>query len=565
MLLETFSVMRDLPRLHEITSVMIHHGLGDVMHRIGVISLLERAGQILRRPKPEKAHEELETPQRIRLAFEQLGPTFTKLGQLLATRSDVFPPEWIAEFEKLQDSAPPVPFDKLLPTIEKALGRSPFNVFRELQTEPTGSASIAQVHRATLMDGTQVALKIRRPGIRPKIDADLRILHHIATLIESEIPESRRYQPVQVAREFARSLLRELDLAVEARNQERFRRNFASDPDVIIPRIYWEWTSPHMNVQEYVSGYSGHDLAAIDDAGLDRKLLAKRGADAVLKMILVDGFFHADPHPGNVFYLPGNRLVLLDFGMVGHLTDQRRNQLVDLFASLARGDEHGMLEVLLDWTENGDVNETRMFRDVNELISDYEYRTLKDIRMGELLRDITNVMRGHSIVLPPDLTLLFKALITLEGLGFKLDPEFNIGDHLAPFLEKVIIDRRRPAAVAKRGRQQLHDLISQIGGLPGDAARLLREARLGRVKIDLDIKRLDHFGHQLDHSTDRLTVGVLTAALIVGSSIVMTVKGGPELFGLPLFGFVGYLIAFVNCIWIVLSIWRTESVWRSDR
>jgi ubiquinone biosynthesis protein len=558
MLLETVSVMRDLPRLHEITTVMIRHGFGDVMHRIGVISLLERAGQMLHLVSAEERHATLETPQRIRLAFEELGPTFVKLSQLMATRVDVFPPDWIAEFEKLQDKAPPVPFEKLLPALEKSLGCSPFELFRELQTEPCGSASIAQVHRAELLDGTQVVLKIRRPDIRPKIEADLRILGHIAALIEAEIPEARRYQPVQIVNEFGRSLLRELDFALEARAQERVGKSFAADPGIVIPRIYWEWTGQQLNVQQYIEGIAGNDLAALDAAGLDRKLLATRGADAVLKMILIDGYFHADPHPGNVFYLPGNRLALLDFGMVGRLSDQRRNQIVNLLVSLAQHDEKALLDVLLEWADDGDIDESKLYRDVSELASDYEFRTLKEIRFGDLLGEVTRIMRTHSIVLPSDLTLLFKTLITLEGLGLKLDPDFHITDHLAPFLKRVLRQRYNPAVLLKRSRHGIHDVLSLLTGLPRDAARLLKEARRGRLKIDLDIKRLDHFGHQIDRSTNRLTIGLLTAALIVGSSIVMTVQGGPTLFGLPLFGFLGFMIAGFNSIWIVLSIWRSE-------
>jgi len=558
MLLETVSAMRDLPRLHEITTVMVRHGFGDVMRRLGIISLLERAGQILHLPQSEEDHIALETPQRIRLAFEELGPTFIKLSQLLATRVDIFPPDWIEEFEKLQDSAPPLAFEEILPSIEKALGCSPLELFRELDETPCGSASIAQVHRATLLDGSSVVLKIRRPDIRPKIEADLRILAHIAALIESEIPEARRYQPVQIAKEFSRSLLRELDLALEARTQERFRKSFAHDTGIVIPRIYWEWTSPQLNVQEYISGIAGNDLLALDTAGLNRKLLAKRGADAVLKMILIDGHFHADPHPGNVFYLADNKLALLDFGMVGRLSDQRRNQIVDLLIALAEHDEQVMLDVLLEWTDDSDVDEATLYRDVSELASDYEFRALKDIRLGELLFEVTAIMRAHSIILPSDLTLLFKALITLEGLGLKLDPDFHISDNIEPFLKRVIRQRYHPATLLKRGRNSLHEAFSLLGGLPRDAARLLKEARRGRMKIDLDIKRLDHFGHQIDHSTNRLTIGILTAALIIGSSIVMTVQAGPTMFGLPLFGFLGFTIAFFNSIWIVLSIWRAD-------
>lgn len=558
MLLEAVSAMRDLPRLREITAVMFHYGFGDVMRRIGVVSMLERAGQILHRPPPPEDRVELETPQRIRLALEELGPTFVKLGQVMATRVDIFPPDWIAEFERLQSSVPPVPFEVLLPDVERALGRSPFEVFSELETTPCGSASIAQVHRAKLVDGTQVALKIRRPGIQVKIDADLRILRHIAALLELEIPESRRYQPVQLVKEFGRSLQRELDLAQEASAQERFTKNFGGDPNIVIPHIYWEWSSQLMNVQEFINGVPGNQLAAVEAAGLDRGVLARRGADAVLKMILIDGYFHADPHPGNVFYLPGNRIAMLDFGMVGRLSDVRRKQIVDMLTALVNRDEQLLLDVLLDWTDDSDVDEAKLVYDVNELIFNYEYVPLSDIRLSAVLGDITAIMREHHIVLPSDLVLLFKALITLEGLGSQLDPTLRMADQIEPFLKVAIANRYRPDVLLRRGKRSVHDIFSILSGLPRDVARLLKEARRGRIKIDLDIKRLDHFGHQIDHSANRLTMGVLTAALFIGSSIVMTVQGGPMLFGLPLFGLIGYLIAFFNSVLIVLSIWHSN-------
>ncbi|MBI5919693.1 MAG: ubiquinone biosynthesis protein UbiB [Nitrosomonadales bacterium] len=552
-MIEAMSAMRDLPRLREITSVMIRYGFGDVMQRIGVLSLLERAGQILHRPAATEERVELDTPQRIRQAMEELGPTFIKLGQVMATRVDIFPPGWIAEFEKLQNNVPPVPFEVLLPQVEQALGRSPFEIFSDLETTPCGSASIAQVHRAKLADGTPVVLKIRRPGIQAKIDADLRILRHIAALLEMEIPEARRYQPGQLVKEFGRSLQRELDLAQEASTQERFIKNYAADPHIVIPHIYWEWCSPGMNVQQYIAGVPGNDLAAVDASGLDRKLLAQRGADAVLKMILLDGYFHADPHPGNVFYLPDNRIAMLDFGMVGRLSEIRRTQIVEMLSALAQRDEQLLLDVLLEWTDDADVDEAKLVHDINELIFTYEYVPLRDLSLGAVLGEITSIMREHHIVLPTDLVLLFKALITLEGLGRQLDPDLRMVDHIEPFLKIALVDRYSPSALLKRGKRSVHDIFSVLSGLPRDVARLVKEARRGRVKIDLDIKRLDHFGHQLDRSSNRLTMGVLTASLFIASSIVMTVERIPVWVGL-----FGYLIAFANSLFIVLSIWRSN-------
>ena len=557
MLWETFSVMRDLPRLHEITSTLIRYGLGDMVKVAGIGTLLERAGRILHwKEAADISH--LEPPVRVRKALEALGPTFVKLGQVLSTRADMFPPAWIEEFERLQSEVPPVEFETLVPELTAALGADPRELFRSLDPVPLAAASIAQVHRAELPDGTPVVLKIRRPDIRQKIESDLRILSHVAQLIEFELPEARRYQPTQIVYQFARSLRRELDLAMEARAIERFAKNFSGDPVIVIPQVHWEYTSEIMNVQGFIDGVPGNDLAAIDAAGLDRKVLAGRGADAVLKMILLHGYFHADPHPGNVIYLPGNRLAMLDFGMTGRLTDLRRNQIVNLLAALAKRDEESLLDVLLEWTGDAEVDEAKLASDVTELVANYETLQLQEIRVGVLLGELTEIVREHSLVLPPDMTLLFKALITLEGLGRQMDPEFHMVEHLGPFVRQVIAERYSPDALVKWGQRNLHDIYSLVRGLPHDLARLLKEARRGRLRIDLDLKRLDHFGHQIDHSTNRLTLGILTASLVIGSSIVMTVSGGPTIFGLPLFGFLGFMVAFFNSLWLLFSIWRAS-------
>ncbi len=555
-MLEHLHVFQDLPRLRMLAGILIRHGFGDVIRRAGVGTFLERAGELISTGRDEHLAV-FELPVRIRLALEAMGPTFVKLGQVLSTRVDLFPPDWIAEFEKLQTNVPPTPFEDVLPQITDALGRPPDEVFRDLEPSAWAAASIAQVYRARLQDGTPVVLKVRRPGIRPIVEADLRILRSIAVVAERELPELRRFQPEQMVLQFAKSLGRELDLEQEARHQDRFARNFADDPTVVIPRIYWEFTSASMNVQQFIEGVPGQDLALVERAGLDRKILADRGAAAVLKMILINGYFHADPHPGNVIYLPGNRVGMIDFGMVGRLSDTRRNQIVDLLAALSRHDEHGMMAVLLDWTDDAAVDESRLANDLGELVFNYEHLALKDIQIGQLLSDITAIMRSHSIVLPADLALLFKALITLEGLGRRLDPEFQLVPYLTPFVKRVLAERYSPRAVSRRMQRSVGGLLASLGGLPGDIVRLVRDARRGRMKIEFDLKRLDHFGHQIDRSASRLTMGVVTGSLIVGSSIVMTVSGGPELLGLPVFGLLGFIVAMLNSFWLIWSIWQS--------
>jgi ubiquinone biosynthesis protein len=556
----TYGVARDLARLREISSVLIRHGLGDLVRRTGLATALERAGQILRWGEAGKSTE-IEPQERFRRSLEELGPTFVKLGQVLSTRPDLLSPSWIVELERLHSEVAPVSFDELLPQIEKALGRSPFDVFTDVEREPYAAASIAQVHRAKLPSGLPVVLKIRRPGISAKIAADLRLLAHFANLIEHEMPEARRYAPVQVVAQFQRSLERELDLAVEAHHVDRFARNFADDPHIVIPKVYWDYTSSLMNVQEYVAGIRGTDLPAIAAANLDRKVLAARGCDAVLKMILVDGFFHADPHPGNVLYLAGNRIALIDFGMVGRLSALRRGQIVDLLAGIVGQDDQAMLEVLLDWTGDHGVDEARLAGDVAELAFDFADTQLKDVSVGALLQRVAALLREHAILLPADLTLMFKALISLEGLGRQYDPEFRLVDRVRPFLDRALSERYQPVAALRRGQATLANAFGLLTTVPRDLARLVKDARRGRMRVDLDLKRLDSFGERLHNTIDRMTIGIMTASLVIGSSIVTTVGGGPALFGIPvltLLGLLGYLIAFFNSLWIIFAIWRSD-------
>lgn len=556
MLRETLSVMRDLPRLHEIAAVLIRYGWGDVVRMLGISRILERAGKMLHwQPKGDIA--DLDLPVRIRLALTELGPTFVKLGQVLASRVDVFPPAWIEEFEQLHNRVPAVPFEKIRPALEAAYGRPLEECFAEVEPVAFAAASIAQVHRARLHDGSPVVIKVRRPDIVPKVEADLRLLTHLAHLLEFEMPESRRYRPVQIVGQLRRSIMAEMDLVKEARNIDVFLRNFAEDTTVKVPRVYWDYCVEIANVQEELVGIPATNLAEAEAAGMDLKLLGSRGADAVLKMILIHGYYHADPHPGNVIFLPGDRIGMLDFGMVGRLTEARKEQLINFLHALIRKDEQGLLAVLAIWAGDANIDEDKLAYDLTEIIFGYDNLPIKDLRLGPLLGDITAVMRDNHLALPPDLTLLFKALITLEGLGNLLDPQFHIVDHLEPFVADIIKARYTPEAIGKRLRRNLHEVHEIITGLPRDIARLFRQARRGSLRIDLDLKRLDHFGHQLDMASNRLTMGILTASLVIGSSIVMTIEGGPTLFGLPLFGLLGFLVAFLNSLWILFSIWRS--------
>ncbi|MBN2489955.1 MAG: ubiquinone biosynthesis protein UbiB [Planctomycetes bacterium] len=553
---ETLSAARDLGRLHAIASVLVRYGFSDLVRRLGMSRVLEKAGRALRWKRLERMAR-LTPAQRTCQALEELGPTFVKLGQLLATRVDMLSPEWIEAFETLQDRVPFVPFDTLRPRIEEELGTPPDAVFARLDAEPVAAASLAQVHRAWLADGTPVAVKIRRPGVTQTIAADLRLLERLAEIAETELPEFRRFRPRELMRQFGRAMRKELDFSQECRHAERVARTFREVPYFKVPRVYWQWTTPRLNVQEFVEGIAGRDLARAKQSGLDPKVLAERGARIVLKMIFEDGFFHADPHPGNLFYLPDNRIALIDFGMVGRLTETRRQEVVRLLTALVDRDALGAVDVLADWSGERPVETESLAAEIDEFIDDYHDLALGQIDLGAMLSDMMRVVREHGVALPHGLALLIRALISLDGVGRRLDPEFSVVEAARPFLRRTMRERYRPEAIVRRARHNLAETVDLLIGLPRDVRRLVKAARRGAIQLKLDLGRLDQFGKQLDRAASRLTVGLVTAAIIIGTAIVMTMASGLTLYGIPLLGYLGFLTALLAGAWLLVSIYRS--------
>ncbi len=556
--METLAAARDVHRVRQIAGVLIRHGLGDTVRRLGLADALARAGQALHvEHAGELAH--LPPPVQVRMALEELGPTFVKLGQILAGRADLLGPAWIAELSRLHAAVPSVPLEDLRPTLREDLGADPETVFSRFDPEPLAGASIAQVHRAALTDGTEVIVKVRRPGIVETIEADLRLLHRAALVAEREWPALQPYRPRLLVRQFGLSLQRELDFTVEGRNAERVARNLAVLPDVVIPRVHWAYTHERVNVQDYVEGIPGGDLDRIRREGLDPRLLARRGAQAVLKMIVEDGFFHADPHPGNVFYLPGNRLAFIDFGMVGRLSPRRRDELLRLLLGLVERQPQAVAEVLLDWTDGRRGTRTaQLEEDIEAFVDQYHGTPLAQLRLGEMLVEVTNVLREHRLVLPADLALLIKAFISLESMGRGLDPDFHMAAEAQPLLRQVLRARYTPKSLALRGWQGLRDLATQAGRLPQDLSRALRSVSRGHVQVGIEVAHLKRTGDQIDRAASRLSIALVIAALIIGSSIVMTVGGGPTLFGLPAFGLLGFVGAVAGGVWLLRAIRRAE-------
>lgn len=348
---------------------------------------------------------------------------------------------------------------------------------------------------------------------------------------------------------------RELDLATECRNAERMIVNFRKDPYTVIPKVYWEWTCERINVQEFIDGIHGYDLTEIEKAGLDRKLLATRGSEAVLKMILKHGFFHADPHLGNCFYLENNRIAFIDFGMVARLSENRRDQVLNLLRGLIDQDAQPVVKVLLQWSSNSisPLERESLVLDVESFIDQYHDIPLKDLIITELLNNLTTLLRDHQLNLPSDLSLLMKAAITLEGLGRQLDPDFNLVEEAAPLMTQIFWARYSPEALIKKGKSNFLTLTELLMDLPKDLHQLMDSMRHGALGVKIDINKPSWLGKELDRTINRLSISLVTSALIVGSSIVTTSEGGSS----SVFGFLGFIGAFMGGIWLLLSIWRS--------
>src|SRR5262245_11647725 len=514
------STMADLNRLREIIRVFSIAGFGDLFKHMGLEAATEYTGKIMGwKHVDDIAH--LDHPQRIRRVFEVLGPTFVKLGQILATRPDLFGPEWITEFEKLQWQAPPLDFAELRPQVEEDLGAPLEELFADVETTPVAAASLAQVHRATLKDGTKVVLKIQRPGIRPIIESDMRLIAHLASLAEKHMPELAAYHPQQVVQYFVKSLQNELNFMTEGHNADQVAANFEGHEQIVIPKIHWEWTRQRINVQEFVDGIPGVDIRAIDAAGMDRKRIAQTGASAVLKMIMMDGLFHADPHPGNFFILPGERIAFIDFGMIGRVSDLRRQQITKLLQALLQNDAEGLSTILLEWSDREGDDPGELSGAVEEFLSKYAGKSMGLMDLSAMVGDLLSLVRDNKLTMPPDQAMLLKVFVSLEGAFKKLDPGFDVMVAMQPILHESVIDRLSPQALGKRGLKILTQYLELFADLPKELRRGIYAAKTGHLKIRVELSQVDELRHVVMRASRLLAVAAILSALLIGGSIIL--------------------------------------------
>ena len=549
--------LRNLKRTRTIFAVLAKYGLSHLFDALHVSDYLLAAKVMLGRRRGQEI-ERLSMPVRLRLAMEELGPTFIKLGQLLSTRPDLIPADYADELGKLQDQVTPIPFAPLGAQIESAL-QQPLNVLYAFIDEiPLAAGSIAQVHRARLHSGEAVVIKVRRPDIEAIIETDLDILAGLAAMIEKHDPSLAHYELSGVVRELRRVLRNEINLTHEGQIIKRFATYFAKDRSVRLPQVYTELTAETVLTLEYIDGIKVSDRDALIEKGHSPELIAHNGAVFFLKQVLDFGIFHGDPHPGNFFILEGGIICMLDFGMVGHLSEDVRDYLVDLLLAVLGRDPDRIVSLLSCSGDLPDeVNLPNLRHDLAFFIDNYYDIPLHEINTGRLLDEFFGILSLYRIRFSPDLMLLAKALVTIEGIGRKLDPDFNMIVHLKPFMEKIVREKVSPAYIGKEASRVLMSFATLFKNLPRDLQAFINRLNHNRFKIDLEHRGLDRLINDLDRSSNRISFSLLIAALIIGSSLIMQTEKGPMLFGFPALGFIGYSIAGFLGLWLAIAILRS--------
>jgi len=537
---------RDRARLKEISTVLIRYGLQDVIRLLGLSNLLSGAEGSSERQDGQTL------PQRLRAALEALGPTFVKFGQILATRSDLLDASWTDELDRLHSQASTLSWEQLAPQIRADLKGDPHSLFAEFDETPLAAASMAQIYRARLHSGEAVVIKVLRPGLAKTIQADLRLLTYLAETVEQQSPALARYRPRQMVRALATALTHELDLTHEGNNCERVAQQFAQQPNVVIPKIYWQWSSQRLLVQEFLPGIAPENPQQLAAAGLDGPLLAQRGAQAFMKMVLEHRLYHADPHPGNVMALADNHVGFIDFGMVGQLSERRRNQLLLLLQAIAERESAGIVNTLIAWSDSDPLDLLDLELAAQNFLDKQASATLT---LGKALTDLLVMVREHQLALPPDLVLLFKALITADGVLHRLDPHFDIIATLKPMLQQVMLQRYTPEAVQRRMLALGGEALDASEELPQTLRLLMRRLKGGKISADINVKNIDQLSKALERAAITLAIAIVTAAFALGLAPYL-MHSSLRLWGIPLFPALGALACLGGVLLLVLRLRR---------
>ena len=545
------SKVEDLNRLRQIITVLFEAGFGFIIDRLRLrylVPLRLRLSQRFKRLKAP-AKPEIKPPQvRLRESFEKLGPSFMKLGQILSLRPDLIGFEYAKELEKLQSRAATFSFEQVEKIIQKEFGRPIGELFKSFEKKAFAAASLAQVHRAVLKDGTQAAVKVQRPNVEETIKKDIHILFFLAFLLEKYIPESKPLRPTQVVKEFAAWTMRELDFKVEATNTERFRYNLKDEPDIKIPKVYWDLTSQKVLTMEFVDGVKLDEEERLAKMKLSRELLASNAVKVLLKQFLIDGFFHADPHPGNFFVLKNNIICLHDFGMVGYVSPEMRSEMVSYFMSFINQDMENSLKHLLDVAEVREGSDVEGFKqEVSSILSAWFYSPAKESIATSFFKAISASVK-YNIVFPSNLVLLGKAMLATEAMAKRFYPKFDFNEQFAAFVGMVYRSAFDPRAAAKDFQDNMFDYLAFLKKLPEHTLKLLEKFEKGDIGVKINIEEFIEVKEEIDRQNDVRILAGLTAITLLTSALVMNIEEA-RIFGISL-GRIGLLIGFVLIIWL---------------
>jgi ubiquinone biosynthesis protein len=545
---------RNLNRYRQILAILIKFGFGDLIELLKIDQYIEVGLQLISRNR-RHPNGKLSRAERVRMAFEELGPTYVKLGQVLSTRPDLIPVDFTQELAKLQDKVPPFSFDSVKMTLEEEFGKPLEDLFIFIDKTPFASASIGQVHRAELENGEMVAVKVQRPGIKKIIEIDLEIMLHLATLVERNIKEMALYRPVKIVEEFARTLEREIDYTIEAGSMERFSRHFLTDSNVYIPKVFRDISTDRVLTMELVDGIKISEIDKLESAELDLKMITVRGADFYLKQVFELGFFHADPHPGNIFILPGNIICLIDFGMTGAVNRETREDFVDLIDGIIHRQEAKVSQVLLKLTHwEKEPHIKQLERDVSDFMGQHLYKPLKDIEVGKLLSHLLELAARHRLMIAPDIFLMMKTLTMMEGVALVLDPNFDMIARAEPFIKRIKLARFHPGRIVD-DMLQLGSQLLQFGRqFPKDILEITRLMREQKLALKMEHKGFETMLATYDRISNRISFSIIIAALIIGSALIVISEIPPLFFGISLIGIVLFSTAAIMGIWLLIAI-----------
>lgn len=502
-------------------------------------------------------------PERIRLLLQELGPTYVKLGQLLSNRRDILPEEWIKELEYLQDEVEPVPFAEVKKVIEEELGSERMKLFRSIDPKCLASASIAQVHRAELYDGTRVVLKIQRPGIKATIKDDFSIVRDVVGLLLKNFKELENYQPYRLIDSFESAMTEELNFKREAINVNRFRENFKKDDRIYVPKVYQEMCTYKLICMEEVSGTKISDLVELENKHADKvDELAQLGTDLFFKQIFEHGFFHADPHPGNIFILDNGQVCFLDFGIMGSLMPDEQDDLAELMVQMSRKNISRIAHILQRMAISSSIPNERAFeRDLYEMLEVFDTVSLDDFPLSDRIQRFRNILTDNTIELSRNYYLLMRTMAVLEGVIQHLEPSYNVFGNLRHYAKELLLKRFRPGRMASKAFDLLEDGSVFLKELPGDAKSIIKKMREGKFQMEFHHRNLEDLYKTFDIVSNRVSVAILVAALIIGSSLIVLANIPPYVFdNVPMIGFIGFVISGLLGLWLVISILRHRNL-----